>query len=96
MMTRTRNSTVLPEPIGSSVNPPLALLSGGLTPIEAMPKWLQPITSLNPGKHFAIIARGILLKGSGIDVLYPQFLALVVIAFVMVSLSSWQFRKQLG
>jgi drug efflux transport system permease protein len=77
-------------------NPPLALLSGATTPIEAMPKWLQPITSLNPVKHFAIIARGILLKGSGIDVLYPQFLALVVIAFVMVSLSSWQFRKQLG
>lgn len=76
-------------------NPPLALLSGATTPIEAMPNWLQPITSLNPVKHFAIISRSILLKGSGVDVLYPQLLALAVIALVMVSVSVWQFRKQL-
>jgi len=76
-------------------NPPLALLSGATTPIEAMPAWLQPITSLNPVKHFAIISRSILLKGSGVDVLYPQLLALAAIAFVMVAISSWQFRKQL-
>jgi ABC-2 type transport system permease protein len=61
-----------------------------------MPTWLQPITEINPVKHFAIIARGILLKGSGVDVLYPQLLALIVIALVMVSLSAWRFRKQLG
>ena len=76
-------------------NPPLALLSGATTPIEAMPAWLQPITSLNPVKHFAIISRSILLKGSGVDVLYPQLLALAAIAFIMVAISSWQFRKQL-
>ena len=77
-------------------NPPLALLSGATTPIEAMPSWLQPVTALNPVKHFAIVSRGILLKGSGAEVLYPQLLALVVIALVMISVSAWQFRKQLG
>jgi ABC-2 type transport system permease protein len=82
--------------MGFFTNPPLALLSGATTPIEAMPAWLQPVTSINPVKHFAIISRGILLKGSGIDVLYPQLIALALIALVMVSLSAWQFRKQLG
>ena len=77
-------------------NPPLAILSGATTPIEAMPGWLQPITAINPVKHFAIIARGIMLKGSGIDVLYSELIALSVIAFVMVSLSAWRFRKQLS
>lgn len=77
-------------------NPPLALLSGATTPIEAMPAWLQPLTALNPVKHFAIISRGILLKGSGVDVLYPQLLALTAIALVLVSISAWRFRKQLG
>jgi len=76
-------------------NPPLALLSGATTPIEAMPTWLQPITEINPVKHFAIISRSILLKGSGVDVLYPQWLGLAAIAFIMVAISSWQFRKQL-
>jgi len=77
-------------------NPPLAILSGATTPIEAMPAWLQTITSLNPVTHFAIISRGILLKGSGVDVLYPELLALAAIALVMVSVSAWRFRKQLG
>src|SRR5215510_1622708 len=77
-------------------NPPLAILSGATTPIEAMPAWLQPVTAINPVKHFAIISRGILLKGSGVDVLYPQLLALAAIAFVMISVSAWRFSKQLG
>jgi ABC-2 type transport system permease protein len=77
-------------------NPPLAILSGATTPIEAMPNWLQPVTSLNPVKHFAIISRGILLKGSGVQVLYPQLLALAAIALIMVIVSVWRFRKQLG
>jgi len=81
--------------MGFFTNPPLALLSGATTPIEAMPAWLQPITAINPVKHFAIISRGILLKGSGVEVLYPQLFALAAIAFVMVSVSAWQFRKQL-
>jgi ABC-2 type transport system permease protein len=54
------------------------------------------VTALNPVKHFAIISRGILLKGSGVDVLYPELLALTAIALVMVSISAWRFRKQLG
>jgi ABC-2 type transport system permease protein len=91
--TRTQQQAQL---MGFFTNPPLAILSGATTPIEAMPAWLQPITAINPVKHFAIIARGIMLKGSGIDVLYPHLLALAAIALVMVSVSAWRFRKQLG
>jgi ABC-2 type transport system permease protein len=91
--TRTQQQAQL---MGFFTNPPLALLSGATTPIEAMPHWLQPVTLLNPVRHFAIISRGILLKGSGVDVLYPQLLALAAIALIMVSVSAWQFRKQLG
>ena len=78
------------------INPPLATLSGALTPVEAMPAWLQPITWLNPIRHFGIIARATLMKGSGIDVLWPNFLALIGFTVVLVSLSIWRFRKQLG
>jgi ABC-2 type transport system permease protein len=78
------------------INPPMATLSGALTPVEAMPSWMQPITWLNPIRHFGIITRGTMLKGSGIDVLWPNFLALIGFAVVLVSLSIWRFRKQLG
>jgi len=78
------------------VNPPLATLSGSLSPIEAMPKWLQPFTVVNPIRHFGVITRGVMVKGSGLAEVWPNFLALIAFALVLVSLSVWRFRKQLG
>jgi ABC-2 type transport system permease protein len=78
------------------VNPPLSSLSGALNPVEAMPGWLQPLTILNPIHHFATIARDAMLKGSGVATLWPNALALSIFTVVLVSLSVWRFRKQLG
>jgi len=78
------------------VNPPLASLSGALSPVEAMPKWLQPITIINPIRHFGIITRGAMVKGSTLVELWPSFLALILIAFLLMGVSAWRFRKQLG
>jgi ABC-2 type transport system permease protein len=78
------------------VNPPLSMLSGATTPVEAMPEWMQPFALLNPVNHFATIARGILLRGAGAEMLWPHLLALVGFAGLLVSISVWRFRKQLG
>lgn len=78
------------------LNPPLAALSGAFSPVEAMPAWLQPLTLFNPIRHFGDIARGALIKGSGLDVLWPNFLALLAFTFVLVGLSIWRYRRQLG
>jgi ABC-2 type transport system permease protein len=78
------------------VNPPLASLSGALSPVEAMPKWLQPVTNLNPICHFGIITRGAMVKGSTFGDLWPSFLALMLIASLLMGFSALRFRKQLG
>jgi ABC-2 type transport system permease protein len=88
---RSANQTQL---IGFFVNPPLAMLSGALTPIEAMPKWIQPVTLLNPIAHFASVARSVLIKGVGLEVVYPHLLALAVLAAGLVAVSAWRFRSQ--
>jgi ABC-2 type transport system permease protein len=90
---RSANQTQL---ISFFVNPPLAMLSGGLTPIEAMPHWVQPLTHLNPIAHFAAIARSVLVKGAGLDVVYPNLLALIALATLFVGVSAWRFRRQLS
>jgi ABC-2 type transport system permease protein len=82
--------------LGFFVNPPLAMLSGATTPIEAMPEWMQSLSYLNPIRHFATIARGLMIRGAGIEVLYPNLLALIVFAVLLVSISAWRFRKQMG
>ena len=78
------------------VNPPLSSFSGALTPVEAMPKWMQPVTVVNPIRHFSLIARGVFLKGSGLEVLWPNLLILISLALLLLTVSVWRFRKQLG
>ena len=78
------------------INPPLSSLSGALSPIEAMPPWLRPLTVVNPIHHFATIVRSSMLKGSGFAVLWPNVLGLLIFTLALVSLSIWRFRKQLS
>ena len=61
-----------------------------------MPAWVQPLTLLNPIAHFAAIARSVLIKGAGLEVVYPNVLALVALASLFVGVSAWRFRSQLG
>jgi ABC-2 type transport system permease protein len=78
------------------INPLLTTASGAITPAEAIPRWLQPLVSINPIRHFSVIARSSMIKGSGFATLWPDFLVLSIFTFVMVSLSVWRFRKQLS
>src|SRR5262249_2243740 len=78
------------------VNPPLATLSGAFNPVQAMPRWLQLLTVINPIHHFATIVRATLLKGSGLADLWQNFVGLLAITLVLFALSVWRFRKQLS
>jgi ABC-2 type transport system permease protein len=78
------------------VNPLLTTASGAITPAEAIPGWLQPLVRVNPIRHFSVIARSSMIKGSGFETLWPNFLVLSVFTLIMVSASVWRFRKQLS
>jgi ABC-2 type transport system permease protein len=74
---------------------PFFLLSGFAFPIRNMPEPIQYLTMLNPVRYFMEIVRGIFLKGSGVDVLWPQMVTLAVFGVVILSLSAMRFRKRL-
>jgi ABC-2 type transport system permease protein len=75
---------------------PAILLSGFATPIETMPTAFQYITYLSPLRYFLVIVRGIFLKGVGIDILWPQIVALFVLGAVILSASALRFKKRLA
>ena len=75
---------------------PAVLLSGFASPIENMPRWLQPLTLLNPMRHFVEIMRGCLLKGAGLRELGVQMAALALLGSTLLALSIARFRRQLG
>ncbi|HWR73206.1 MAG TPA: ABC transporter permease [Nitrospirota bacterium] len=74
---------------------PAVLLSGFMFPIENMPDIFQYMTYANPLRYFLVIIRGIFLKGNGMAVLWPQMTALFLLGIVVVTLSSFRFRKRL-
>jgi ABC-2 type transport system permease protein len=75
---------------------PANLLSGLIFPIANMPKVVQWITLLNPLRYYTVILRGIFLKGTGIAILWPQILVLLLIGVTILALSILRFKKTLG
>ncbi|PKN35345.1 MAG: ABC transporter permease [Deltaproteobacteria bacterium HGW-Deltaproteobacteria-19] len=74
---------------------PFFMLSGFVFPIANMPEVVQWLTFLNPLRYFLVIIRGIFLKGVGLDVLWPQYLALVILGTAVFAGATVRFRKRL-
>ncbi|HEX5437832.1 MAG TPA: ABC transporter permease [Gemmatimonadaceae bacterium] len=74
---------------------PSVLLSGFIFPIESMPRVLQWFSNVMPAKWFVIIARGIMLKGVGLGVLWPETLILLAMTLVLLAASTRSFHVRL-
>lgn len=74
---------------------PAFMLSGFAFPIRNMPVAVQYLTYLNPVRYFMEIVRGIFLKGTGVAILWPQMLTLVVLGVAILGVSALRFRKRL-
>jgi len=75
---------------------PVLLLSGFIFPIATMPVVLRAMTYVVPARYYITVTRGILLKGVGASVLWPQGLAMILFATVGLSLAIRAFKKELG
>ena len=73
----------------------LQMLSGSSTPIETMPIWLQKVMQLAPTTHFVSFAQAVLYRGAGIDIVWPQLLAIAAISGVIFAVSGLRFRQTL-
>lgn len=75
---------------------PLQMLSGGVTPRESMPTWVQWAMSLAPTTHFTELSQAILYRGAGIDVVWSSFVALALIGSLLFALSLRRFRATIA
>jgi ABC-2 type transport system permease protein len=74
---------------------PFFILSGFSFPISSMPEVLQWFTYVNPLRYFLVVIRGTFLKGVGVEVLWPDLLAMAIIAATLLTVSTLRFRKSL-
>lgn len=75
---------------------PAMLLSGVMTPVQAMPAWLRTVTYINPVRYFVEILRANLLKGAGFSDLWWRLLALGGISCLILSVAALRFRKRIA
>jgi ABC-2 type transport system permease protein len=74
---------------------PTALHSGMILPIASMPGWLQPVTNVVPARWFVVIARGIMLKGTGLASLWRETLVLAGMAVLLLAAATRSFHARL-
>lgn len=75
---------------------PMVFLSGFVFPIENMPEVIQQVTYLIPLRYFLVILRGIFLKGVGLEVLWPDALALLGWGLAILTLATLRSTKRLA
>jgi ABC-2 type transport system permease protein len=74
----------------------LNLLSGGFTPLESMPPWLQLWMQLSPTTHLVAFAQGVLFRGAGLEILWPRLLAMVAIGSAFAGFALLRFRRTIA
>lgn len=75
---------------------PTMLLSGFIFPIENMPEVLQWISSIMPARYFIVIVKNIMIKGSGIGIVWKETLVIagMTILFLIVSIRKFKVRLE--
>jgi len=74
----------------------LMLLSGGSTPVESQPRWLQYLTYLLPARHFVSFSQVIIYRGGGLTAVWRQFLMVSVVGLAFFVYSLTLFRKSVA
>jgi ABC-2 type transport system permease protein len=73
---------------------PTLMLSGFIFPISSMPAYLQLVTHIVPARNFQVALRGVVHKGVGPEVFWPDLVALAVFAAAALGLASVRLRRQ--
>lgn len=75
---------------------PMQMLSGGMSPIESQPDFIQPFSWLLPSRHYIEFGQAIAFRGAGLDVVWPEFLTIAGLGAVFLSASLLLFRRSLS
>ncbi|MFY0312088.1 ABC transporter permease [Leisingera sp. D0M16] len=75
---------------------PMLMLSGGETPVESQPGWLQAATVILPSRHYMSASQAIVFKGAGVETVWPEFLWMTLLGAVLLATSLLLFRRSVA
>jgi ABC-2 type transport system permease protein len=91
-----KNQTVATQAGALSSLLPSLLLSGMIFPVENMPLPLRALARVVPARYLVHGLRGVLLKGAGADVLWPDLLAMTLFAATVIAVATARFQRRLA
>jgi len=74
----------------------LMLLSGGMTPLESMPAWLQQVVQVSPAMQFVAFAQAVLYRGAGLEIVWPRLLGLLALGVTFLAAAMWSLKLALA
>ena len=74
---------------------PMMFLSGTITPVTAMPQWLQWVSFVSPMRHYLSLALSLFLKGAGLSVVWPHAAVLALFTAAILGIGLARFRRSL-
>jgi ABC-2 type transport system permease protein len=72
------------------------MLSGGVTPLEAMPQSLRTLMMISPSTHYTSFAQSVLMRGAGVNIAWPDLLAMAAIGGVLLAYALLRFRAAMA
>jgi ABC-2 type transport system permease protein len=69
------------------------LMSGLFTPLDVLPGWARVVAALNPLSYLIEVMRMVILKGSHLKDMLPQFASMIVFALVLNGWAILHYRK---
>jgi ABC-2 type transport system permease protein len=75
---------------------PMMMLSGGMSPIESQPQWLQYVTWFLPSRHYVSFMQAIVYRGAGLDIVWKEFVTVLVMGVTFLAVSLVLFRRSVA
>lgn len=72
---------------------PMLMLSGGETPIEGQPEWLQIGTLVLPSRHYMMASQAVIFKGAGLETVWPELIWMALLGVSLLAISLVRFRR---
>jgi len=72
------------------------LLSGGNTPLESMPVFLQKVMQFVPSTHFVSFSQAVLFRDASFAMVWPAMLKMLAIGSVYSAYTLSRFRSMLA
>lgn len=75
---------------------PMMMLSGGMSPVQSQPQWVQYFTWFLPSRHYVSFMQAIVYRGADFSIVWKEFMTVLVMAVTFLGASLLLFRRSVA